>query len=122
MSICLFLLFFHRLDGVSGFCLPVFTCLYINGHSFVLSLLLISQLHTENANIRSYVFINTISIRNTFNNHIKIHLHSVVLFGPDRNGICVSILSQPEVKALNCEIILLSLKAFVSLCSIIILL
>lgn len=76
----------------------------------------------ENANTMSYVFINTISIRNAFKNHIKIHLQSVVLFGPDSNGICVSILSQPEVKPLNCEIILLSLKAFVTLCSIIILL
>lgn len=70
----------------------------------------------------SYVFINTISIRNALKKRIKIHLQSVVLFGSDSNSICVSILSQPEVKALNCEIILLSLKAFVRLCSIIILL
>lgn len=54
--------------------------------------------------------------------HVKIHLKSVVLLGLDSNGIYVSILSQSEVKALKCEIILLSLKAFVSLCSIIILL
>lgn len=95
---------------------------YINGHSFVLTLIFISQLCTESTNIVSYAFINTISIRKVLEKHIKTHLESVVLLGLDRNGIYVSILSQPEVKALNCEIILLSLKAFASLCSIIILL
>lgn len=122
MSICLFLLFFHWLEGVSGLCASLSMCPYINGHSFVLTLMFISQLCTESTNIMSYVFINTISIRKVLEKHIKIHFESVVLLGLDSNGIYVSILSQPEVKALNCEIILLSLKAFASLCSIIILL
>lgn len=47
----------------------------------------------ENTIIMSYAFINTISIRNVSKNHIKVHLESVVLFGPDSNGICDSILS-----------------------------
>jgi len=97
-------------------------CPYINGHSFVLTLLLIPYLHTENKNIMSYVFMNIFSIRNAFKKHIKIHLECVVLFGPDSDGIYISVRSQPEVKALNYAITLLSLKAFASLCSIIILL
>lgn len=73
----------------------------MNGHSFVLTLIFISQLCMESTNILSYVFINTISIRKVLGKHMKIHLKSVVLLGLDTNGIYVSILSQSEVKALN---------------------